>query len=458
MGDATLCHTCSRRSATSRMHNNPYVFWFVSLLMLTIGCSQTDSVSAGHAAMAGLGTSGAGAKAGSNAFAPTALAAGVAGSANPVRASPPGAGADAAALAEAGVDAAVMGMSAGAAGSTPAVPMAGSASMESGTTPSVAQIAASLADAICAALNDCLGAQKLSALSGREPCAARLAAMLAQNDLGGLDQSIQQGRVQQHSDLLEACYEDVRALGCAIQTVRLPAACRAAIAGQVAAGGVCDIGSDCAGEAFCPLQCPRQCTPVAAQGGACLRDEECKMGLICDRGFCAPPTAEAAACGGSTGAACAFGASCVGGSNTLSGVCASNASIQSGAVGAACSPSGMLCKEGLSCAWNGASGFSCQTAVGSGASCHLSLPSQCPLDQYCSAPDTMTPGQCAALPSDGQNCVLAGQCAPRHLCVSENSQAVCRRIGDLGDPCSGDPLCRSGSCEAGRCVVRAACL
>jgi hypothetical protein len=322
----------------------------------------------------------------------------------------------------------------------------------------VAEIAMKLGGAVCDALAACLGPQKLSALFNREACATRIVGGLAQDDLAPLSDSIQKQRVALHAEQLAACYDDTRALGCEVQTQRLPASCQAAIAGQVAVGDVCSIGSDCAGEAFCPLTaCPRVCTERNASGGTCNRDEECVSGLLCTAGTCAAPAALGAACAGSSGAVCALGASCVGSTDTKSGHCTSNAEVQADALGAACSPGGTLCQEGLSCAWDGSAAFSCQAAAGPNAACHLALPTQCPVDQYCDAKDVMTEGKCVVLPGDGQACAVSDQCAPGALCVLESSKSICRKIGDLGDACSQAGLCRSGSCTGGKCTTRPVC-
>jgi hypothetical protein len=326
------------------------------------------------------------------------------------------------------------------------------------SSPSVDEIATQLGGAVCDALLACLGPQKLNALFSREPCLTRIAGGLAQDDLATLPDSLQRQRVTLSPELLSACYDDTRALACEVQTQRLPASCQAAIAGHVAIGGVCSSGSDCTGEAFCPLTaCPRTCTERGASGAACGRDEECMSGLLCTGGACGAPAALGAACAGSSGAMCAFGASCVGSTDTKAGECKSNAEVQSGALGAACSPGGTLCKEGLSCAWDGSKAFSCQAAVAANQACHLALPSQCPNEQYCDAKDVMTVGKCQTLPGDGAACALGNQCAGGTLCIVENSKGVCHKLGDLGDACSQPGLCRSGSCTAGKCTTRPTC-
>jgi Dickkopf N-terminal cysteine-rich region len=329
----------------------------------------------------------------------------------------------------------------------------------SGLPVPVETIAAALAKAVCGALDECLGAQKLSALFGREPCETRFSKSLAQDDLASLDASVRSGRVRIDADALAKCYQDTRALVCRVQAERLPASCQTAIAGQVVIGAVCSIGSDCAGEAFCPQSaCPRACTARAAKTEACTRDEECQTGLICNVDHCEQPAAVGAMCAGDTSTVCAFGNSCVGSTNTQAGVCKPNAEVQIGALDAVCTPGGTLCQEGLSCAFDGKSGFNCQAAAGTDDSCHLALPTECPNEDYCDAADVMTAGTCVTLPSDGAACVLGDQCAPGHVCVPDSAKKpVCRRVGDLGESCTVAAMCRSGYCADGSCAKRALC-
>jgi hypothetical protein len=323
----------------------------------------------------------------------------------------------------------------------------------------IGALASDLAEAVCGALRTCLGPQKLSAFVGREPCETRFAASLGQDDFGSLATSIARGRVKFQHDQLAQCYADTRALGCSIQSDRLPDSCQRAIAGQVGTGDSCSIGSDCTGDAFCTLgECPRVCKARVTTGDSCQRDEECANGLICLSQHCAKPAALGADCAGTTGAVCALGTSCVGSTKTQAGKCTANAEVQSGAEGAACTPGGTLCLEGLSCAYDGVSGFTCQSAASLGAACHKALPSQCPNDTYCSAQEVTDDGVCETLPGDGKACVLAGDCAAGNVCVADASgNPVCRQQHDLSESCDQDVVCRSGVCTSGKCAVRAVC-
>jgi hypothetical protein len=316
-----------------------------------------------------------------------------------------------------------------------------------------------LAKAVCDSLRDCLGEQKLRAFVDNEDCEVHFAKAFAQSDFGALHDSVENGRMQLHPDGLERCYADTRKLGCAIQTERLPASCTSALKGMVKEGESCTIGADCAGESFCPAtECPRVCTARRAAAGSCERDEECRSGLICVQGQCAKPAALDQACAGTSKGVCELGTSCVGSSKDQAGKCLANSDVQVGELGAVCTPGGSLCQEGLSCAYDGDQGFNCQEAAESGASCHLALPTQCPASEYCTAEDVTSEGKCAALPKDGEACVLGSECAGGHVCVrAAEGEVVCKRVRDLAEACDVDAECRSSRCATGKCAANAAC-
>ncbi|HKP60219.1 MAG TPA: dickkopf-related protein [Polyangiales bacterium] len=320
-------------------------------------------------------------------------------------------------------------------------------------------IARGLAAAICDALEKCVGAAKLAALTGREDCKQRYTESFQQDDLGSLDASIKAGTVKLDAGKLETCYKDTRALGCAVHAERLPASCQAAIAGQQDEGEICSLDIDCVSEHFCPIgaECPRHCEPTREVDADCERDAECQSGLLCTNGHCAAPAKQGDHCAGNSGKICALGLSCMGSSDQIPGTCQTNASIQAGALNAPCMPGGTLCKEGLSCAYDGGAGFKCQAAVKKGETCRLALPTQCPIDTYCNAAEVTVTGTCVALPVDGEACVLGDDCAARHICVvGDDQSAICHRIADIGEPCAADQLCRSGVCDT-TCARRDRC-
>jgi hypothetical protein len=324
-------------------------------------------------------------------------------------------------------------------------------------------IRASLAAAICDALQACVGTAALPVLTAREDCKSYYTTALTEDDLGGLDQAIASGSIAIDPDQLEACYHDTKALGCKVQTDRLPTSCDMAIQGKRAAGESCRLNAECGSGQFCPITagCPRTCQKAKATGDKCSRDDECQRGLLCMSGACGAPAADNAACGGIANTPCILGDSCAGGTDTMPGSCSRDATIQVGDVNASCNPStGPWCRDGLSCAYDGAAGFKCVAPANKGAMCRMALPSQCPNDSYCNAADPISMGTCTALPGDGQPCTAANACAPGHLCIVANASAagVCHRWLKLGDACTDSNLCRSGSCVQGHCALRAQCM
>jgi hypothetical protein len=324
--------------------------------------------------------------------------------------------------------------------------------------PNVTAIADALAEAVCDALKDCVGPTKLTLITGREECADRYKAAFEQDDFGTLAQSIEAGWIVIDESKLDACYADTRALGCGVQTERLPPSCQEAIAAKRQIGESCAIDADCAGAAFCPIdaECPRDCQATQDDGADCTRDAECKAGSVCSAGKCAKPAGTDEACAGNSGGVCKLGESCVGSDDTTPGTCQPNENVQVGDLGDECTPGMTLCKEGLSCAYDGAA-FKCVGAVAKGDACRLALPSQCPVDTYCSAADLTQTGSCLALPTEGMACVLSSACAAGHVCVTQGGKNTCRKLGDLGDACAADGLCRSGACVDGACAIRARC-
>jgi hypothetical protein len=320
-------------------------------------------------------------------------------------------------------------------------------------------IAAALANAVCDALLDCIGPSALATITNREDCNTHFTASLEQSDFGELDRSISEGNVAIDASQLEDCYRDTRALNCKFYTDRLPPSCERAIQGKRGLGESCRLSAECAGAAFCPMTqaCPHVCQATRAPEATCQSDGECQRGTICSGGICRAPAGAGAACGGTSSPNCALGLTCMDASDTMPGKCQPNAAIQVGALDAVCNPNGPLCREGLSCAYDGHSGFVCRAPVKKGEACRLALPGQCPSDSYCNATDIMAVGTCVELPKHGQACVLGDQCAPGHVCITEGSAGKCHALLNLDQDCELDGECRSGRCSEGRCAVPIAC-
>ncbi len=324
--------------------------------------------------------------------------------------------------------------------------------------PEILEIATTFAESICVSLEACVGPTKLNELVGREDCELRVAAEFLARDLAVLEQSIQAGRVIYDESMLGACAEGLAAMGCAIATDTFPAACEETIKGTVAIGEACKIDSDCEGAAFCQMTgCPSLCASLLEEGDSCHRTEDCGDGLLCEAGECARPARANEPCKGPTGKSCALGLNCWGATDVAAGTCHTNAETLARDEGEVCEPGGVLCKEGLSCVWNGLSNFHCEKKVAAGALCHPGLPGQCPSDHFCNALDVTAVGTCERLPAGGRPCVANGQCAPGYACVPGESEPVCARINYNDGACATDAACRSGYCNAGTCEIPPIC-
>jgi hypothetical protein len=325
----------------------------------------------------------------------------------------------------------------------------------------IAALPEAFAQAICDALEACLGDAALRELMAREDCVPRVTAELRASDFHYMDRAIGAGHVLYNPGELPACLDGVRELGCDVLTNSYPEPCVQVLAGNVAEGGECAASMECEGTAFCAGaasgQCPSTCTALLGEGAACAGHHECGDGMLCLQAQCARLAAAGQPCSGPEGGRCRFGLTCLGATDTAAGECVANEQVQAGDENDACEPGGTLCKDGLSCVFDGSNAFHCRPYVGAGAACRLGLPGQCPRDQYCDAMNVTAQGTCRALPGDGAACVLSGLCAPQHVCVAAGSNAVCRPISDNGGPCSADNACRSGRCAGGRCEPPPVC-
>ncbi|MFI5309344.1 MAG: dickkopf-related protein [Polyangiales bacterium] len=357
------------------------------------------------------------------------------------------------------------GATGGGAGAASATSDAGSSdagSMPTSAAPTpLAKLPDALATAICDAMLGCVGMSALMQLTSGEDCVTRVAAQLRATEFAYMDQAIASGHVLYDSSPLPACMDGIRALGCDVLSHTFPAPCVQVLAGNVKQGDPCSVSSECEGNAFCAgsTACPSHCAALLGAGDACTGDNQCGDDLMCVAGQCVSPSLAGQACGGTSGKVCRLGFNCSGSTDTQVGSCADNASVQVGASGAACQPGGALCKEGLSCVYDGSSAFHCEPGVASGGACHLGLPKQCPQDEYCDATDVTTASTCKKLPGDGQACSPQKLCAGGSVCVADGSMApVCRAIAPNGEPCSVDQACRSGSCMGAVCVPPPACM
>jgi len=149
------------------------------------------------------------------------------------------------------------------------------------------------------------------------------------------------------------CLDDVAAAACPeLSTATLAdlGRCGAAIAGQLASGGVCEDTLQCQPGLYCETAttCPGTCQPRGAAGGTCATDDSCAARLDCADGACVAFGLAGAACGQSGMTSCALGFQC----DTTGGTPGTCQPVTfAAAAGAGCNPSGgVLCSAGLVCA------------------------------------------------------------------------------------------------------------
>ena len=339
---------------------------------------------------------------------------------------------------------------------------AGSQLDAGGDDPPGAKVPALFARALCDALADCYGSATLrdDVLGGRD-CVALNENTLENGELRYLPASIAAGLVRFDADQLGDCMSDIRALGCAARASRLPASCKAALAGRVLIAGECTINLDCRGDAFCDKDadgaCPGRCTTLQSEGFACNRndDDQCKDGLVCFRGTCEALRSVGLSCGEAEQPACKPGLECV----DLLGdglQCVAIASVYTTELGDACDPTDLLerCQSGLVCESVSSTEGVCAKPVGRGASCKRAQPNQCPPGQYCDAAPGEA-GSCVDAPGDGDACRASKTpaCADGHVCVD----GTCRTVRANGGTCSTDRECYSGTCMDDICEAPLQC-
>jgi hypothetical protein len=429
---------------------------FVLTLVVLQGCPASHSNQApGSATKSGVGGPDAGGGAGDGSSSASSGAAG--SSANGAKTGGGSGGAVGSSTGSAGSS----GGSAGSGTNTGGDAGADSGSMTGATAPvPLSQLPDAFAGAICDAMQSCVGGSALMQLTNGEDCATRVAAELRATEFAYMDKAIASGHVLYDSSPVPACLDGIRALGCNVLSHSFPAPCVDVLAGNVKTGDVCTVSAECAGTAFCAgtSACPSHCAALLAEGDACNGNNECGDDLMCVTGHCLRPSLAGEPCNGTSGKVCRLGFNCSGATDTQTGMCVDNASIQVGALGASCEPGGALCKEGLSCVYNGSSAFHCEAGVASGAACHLGLPKQCPSDEYCDATDVTTQSTCKKLPGDGKPCALQKLCAAGSTCVDDGGSFNCHAIQTNGNACTADDACRSSSCVSGLCAPPPACM
>jgi len=312
---------------------------------------------------------------------------------------------------------------------------------------------AMLADAVCGALEECLGVELLAdAFRGRD-CRNLRQALLESGELGYLSDSVEAGLVTFVPGQTGACLSDLRSMGCAVEAARMPRSCRLALTGNVALDGDCSINADCAGEASCARDelatCPGFCSALQPAGFACTGndDAQCEDGLICFQGSCEPLGEASGACGDDL-PVCRPGLLCL--DDDLETSCEPLETLYFVAEGEACERGTALCAPGLVCESTsaGIAGV-CRQTVGEDQTCLRADPNECPFHQYCDAEAGGEDGVCRDRPAAGEPCLdRAAACDDGHRCIDD----ICVLLQANGGDCEVDQACYSGLCEQGECT------
>lgn len=325
------------------------------------------------------------------------------------------------------------------------------------------------ADTLCTTYETCLGGLLAVFLPG-ESCSAGLA-IRVEDELPRLRTAIDNDRIVYNGTRIEACLQELQALGSDAATTRFSETCAAALGGTVALGDQCSMDEECQGAAYCDFSaaCPGMCTALKGAGGMCDRDNQCASGLTCSdvTGLCVTPPGPGDRCEGGTAPDCGCGLICVGNDNAagIEGNCRGIDEVFSAQVGAACNPlMGQFCAIGLACVVQTISpvDFVCQMPVASGAACRPGFPDPCPPDEYCSATATMLDGTCTAKPGANEPCVkylLSDMNDPPNICAPNLrcDGGTCRERQHLGAACTSSEVCYSDNCVSGGCRPEGSC-
>ncbi len=260
--------------------------------------------------------------------------------------------------------------------------------------------------------------------------------------------------------------------------------CFQILEGQVAQGGGCTFGWDCASGLYCrpggATSCAGVCAVPVADGQPCGIYDQCVSGDSCTSGTC---TASGNGSGGSgtgaPGAPCTSSSDCQGclscsfGQN--GGVCTALGLVNSAcASDSDCVAPLLYCKSG-SCQPAGVTGETgcvpgsdnaclfgwCEpTAGGSGACVDSSgLGGPCLDASSCSSgicsgadPDAGTLGSCASAPGKGQPCGAADGFACGSNLYCDTGSGSCQPTLPAGAACANALACQSLSCVEGQCA------
>jgi hypothetical protein len=331
------------------------------------------------------------------------------------------------------------------------------AGFDAGFMGDVSDVPQLLANAVCAALEACDGAQLLTDSLNGETCADVTGNVFSARELSALADSIAAGRIVFDRSHMAACIASITTQGCSVQILRRPAVCEQAIKGKVALGADCVISEDCSGSSsFCAAnaQCPGTCRASLNAGDPCTASEQCSSGTVCATVSgvrqCVTPTNPGGDCGLDSTPLCKRGNTCTPNAGVnVNDTCKSNLVVYALQDGQTCNPPGAMCDRGLACT-NTPTGLLCAPVAAAGGACFRAQPSQCPAGQYCNAV-TMTAGTCVDLPEEGIACLpmtRAQRCAPNFACLGDG---LCHLKGENTISCDEDAECYSGNCNGTVC-------
>lgn len=324
-------------------------------------------------------------------------------------------------------------------------------------------------ESLCSVVDECIG-PLADLFLGETDCVTTFQYGFEDGALADLEAAIDAGRVVYDPGKAGDCLAAIEAAGCDALDNPQPDICAEAIEGTVEVGGDCSLGFECVGHAFCDRSagtCPGTCTDPRPAGGDCGDDAHCRAGLVCseETSRCVAPSGAGAGCEQGE-PPCRSGLVCIGADEEAGtpGTCRTLDEVLVAAEGESCDlEGGVWCQEGLSCVVTSASlagvTLECRSEVGSGGSCFVGLPDQCPAGEYCAGHNLtlgMPEGDCEPLPSAGDPCAdafLGPRCEADHVCVSD----VCRPLQRNGEGCMADVQCYSGVCDAGACTAPETC-
>ncbi|MDP1827079.1 MAG: hypothetical protein Q8L48_27645 [Archangium sp.] len=313
-----------------------------------------------------------------------------------------------------------------------------------------------------------------------EGCLA-LKAGNAKDCLSSVAQSVRSGRAAWNGAVAAECLTALAEGNCAAP------ACDRVFTPQVAPGGACFEGVECADAGCLGLTCPGVCVAFKRVGAAVTDADVCEPGSYPYAGFCRARVAEGGSCAiiapsffppfCEKGLACLgevcrqprpAGASCLDGEGCVEGwVCGGSRRADGSRTciplnvpqGGACSAAGTgLCRIDAYCDSIGPADGVCRARQPAGGPCTASL--HCFSLQCVGAPvdGGTTPGRCFEQGQPGDPCSAERSCAFRSFCEGDGGAGVCVRSRSAGSACVTANECDSFTCQGGTCVEGAASL